>query len=245
MIRTTQLALATAAILASPRLLASPAPIQDIAVLEMAGSVTYAEPTIPITAFQIGSAAAITIKPDLGTPPTAEGPNGLRYSSSPSANRALLGDEYVLASGSQLVANLVIQNGQGGLPDTLVLTQDVSFHDDSVLRTGTAEFRIVIPDGDAWSSPDITTLPTSLVLDASAGELATLTLHDLQGLLLAEVSLDGFFLDATGEQGCTAVPNSTGRAGRLVGVGSRAVSDNDFRIQATNLPTGSFGLFIV
>lgn len=53
--------------------------------------------------------------------------------------------------------------------------------------------------------------------------------------------------DLVGTDYCSlqAVPNTTGQAGRMEVVGSPVAADNDLTLLATDLPTGTFGFFIV
>ncbi|MEL6712728.1 MAG: C-type lectin domain-containing protein [Planctomycetota bacterium] len=44
---------------------------------------------------------------------------------------------------------------------------------------------------------------------------------------------------------CMALPNSTGAIGEIRGVGSSVIASNDMTLEASNLPPGQFGIFVV
>lgn len=217
-----------------------------VAVIELTGTVTWVDESIPSTTFEVGGFATLRITPDLETPPTFFSPNGLRYTTVLSRNDARLdGRSVISGQNNQPNNNFVIQDGDAGRPDTMLLTQSTRFFDGTQTDQGTAEFLLVDPQGDAWSSADLTTLPTSFELDPALGEHAELMLFSSLGTHVATASFSTFHIDATGEQGCTGLSNSTGLPGRLTGLGSRAIADNSFSIIGENLPADAFGYFIV
>jgi choice-of-anchor B domain-containing protein len=69
------------------------------------------------------------------------------------------------------------------------------------------------------------------------------------GTLLCNDRESGLFVvsfdSGLGSTYCMANANSTGQVGTIVGSGSRVLSDNDVSLTATQLPTNSFGYFIV
>ena len=65
----------------------------------------------------------------------------------------------------------------------------------------------------------------------TAAQSGAATILDLRGCL--------------GDVGCSGQPNSTGSVGTTSGRGSLLVAANDLTIEAANLPSGVFGLFVV
>ncbi len=214
--------------------------------VDLVGELTFIEDSaFPFYGLEVGDDVRVQVRLDLLTPPTQAGPDALRYPTLPFFNRIYLRDLEILDGSPPMSPNLLVVDGDGGLSDAMAFEQPITYN----LFGSSAEGRaVLLVDGqgsDAWMSPDLTTLPPSLVLGAPGGPGATLSVFDGTNVEIATAVFSGLEIEVSGEAGCAGYPNSTGVSGRVRGLGSRVAADNTFELQAYRLPLDSFGYFIV
>ena len=91
-----------------------------------------------------------------------------------------------------------------------------------------------------------TTLPEASELLGTGTWFLHVRAIDVAGNVGPAVDLGPFEVTAAcGQNYCTAVANSTGSPGLLIGIGSDTVADQDFSLLATSLPQNQFGYFLV
>ncbi|MEM1452257.1 MAG: hypothetical protein AAF957_07080 [Planctomycetota bacterium] len=108
-------------------------------------------------------------------------------------------------------------------------------------------FAIIVDDNQVLLRTDVLQDLIGDVISASTlGGSLTFSFSDGNGML--GVSLDSVSFLVCGLEGtnfCTGNPNSTGAVGALTAAGSNDIVDNDVTLVASDLPTTTFGYFIV
>lgn len=103
-------------------------------------------------------------------------------------------------------------------------------------------------DGDGTIDPGYSLIrfsdsPNSLTIDPNG------VAYFLATVVTPTGSEEGYFRMSSrtpiGTNFCAALPNSTGAAGSIGATGSTSIADNDVVLTASNLPAGTFGIFIV
>lgn len=225
---------------------ASMAQTEPFGLLDFVGQVTSVAPVLPgyFSDITVGDSAWGEIHIDLAAPPRV-GPGGeLIYTTLDETPRFFLGSRMLRRESVTGPDPLIVTDGLTPGPDTLDYQMPVSYWDGPQMVIGSARFSFLDIDGDAWSSPALEMLPFPLMPNVTAGQSGTLEFLDPNGVLLIRATLSTIELDLSNESRCMPSLNSTGRPGRLTGLGSRVFSDNSFSIFADRLPQGSFGLFI-
>ncbi len=218
----------------------------EFAVLDFVGEVTT------VTADAIGSFQASTVGDgvwgevtlDLSTAP-AQGPgNSLLYGVISPGLTAVIGTRSLQRDGTVTYDPLRITDGFPPFADRCDLDFPIRYWDGGMQAHGTARLTVIDADGDAWGSPLIEGFPSPFLVDAAMGRSASLQVLNANGDLMVEGSLSALEIDLRSESRCSPVPNSTGRPGRLRGIGSRVFADNGFSLIGDRLPQDSFGLFL-
>ena len=240
-------ALASVSLAASLALTPAAAAQQDpFALIDFAGSVTYviAGGSGGVATTNIGDVAYGEIEIDLTVPPTQGAAGELSYALGLPVITGRIGSQALNQDLGSVRLPMTVTDGQAPAADRLDLDINIAFPGGAA--PGIARFSFVDAGGDAWSSPRIEDLPSTLVPTASNGQLAKFQILSTAGLLLIEVTLASIDIDLTRESSsiCPPVPNATGFIGRLRGQGSRVASDNQFTLFADRLPQQSFGFFI-
>ncbi len=223
-----------------------PAVPQEFAQVDVSGTVTFVAPGLTGDFASHSPADTLwgELQVDLAEAPVQLPAGALGYRTTPARTRMIVGGEFLSGLPSMPYELIRIADGSGGAPDSLTYEHGFTYWNGSMNVPGMLALSFVDIEGDAWASAILESLPTPLVPDAAAGQVATLSLTDAGGTLMIEARIDVFGFDTSFESHCYPVLNSTGRPGRLTGMGSRVFGDNNFSIFADHLPMGSFGLFI-
>ncbi|QDV09257.1 hypothetical protein Poly30_48140 [Planctomycetes bacterium Poly30] len=215
--------------------------------LSVIGEVVWTEPSLPFNSpFATGVVVSGALGVDLSTAPTQVGAQGLAYDTLPGVNRIDAGFGWLLSSAvTSTLTPLTIVNGVMGQPDSISFEQSLQLTSGLPPGDSRVVLSVIDAQGDAWSSPEIGLLPTRIEASLALGLTATISVIDVSDQLLALIEVDALELDLSGEAGCPGFPNSSGLPGRLLGIGSRAVTDNSFTLSADRLPANTFGFFLV
>ena len=214
--------------------------------VDLVGELTFIDASaFPFYDIEVGDDVTIQVRLDLLAPPIQAGPDALNYPTLAFFNRIRLGELGILDRDPPIQTNLLVVDGQGVLPDAMTFEQSIRYNLFGSFAEGRAVLLVDGQGSDVWTNPDLTTLPSSLALGAPGGPRATLSVFDGANVEIATAVFSALEIEVSGEVGCAGYLNSTGVAGRVRGLGSRAVADNAFELQASRLPLDSFGYFIV
>ena len=214
--------------------------------VDLVGELTFVEASaFPFYDIEVGDDVTIQVRLDLSTPPIQAGPGALTYPTLAFLNRIHLGDLEILDGSPSIQTDLLVADGQGVRPDAMTFEQSIHYSLFGSFAEGRAVLLVDGQSSGVWTSPDLTTFPTSLVLGAPGGPRATLSVFDGANVEIATAVFSGLELEVSGEVGCPGFTNSTGVSGLVRGLGSRVVADNTFELQAYRLPPDSFGFFFV
>lgn len=239
--------LAAAVLAASPALAVTPAQNGGV---DLYGEITWRDTTTFTHGYmRPGLPVSVQVRLDLSAPPNQLAGGALGYVPRTDFSRVQLGGSQILHWAPTVLTDLIVTDGTAGAPDTIALEHASHVWGFQGGSHGTIEGRVVLVirdiEGDAWSSPHLSDLPTTLDIDASPGTTAELTFFDLTNTAILTASLHSMDVDSSGESGCPGFPNSAGLAGRVTATGSRAVADNSLVLVADRLPPDVFGFFIM
>lgn len=222
------------------------AQVDPYGIFDFEGEVTTLTPGLSgdLADYELGDSVFGQIRIDLTVAPIM-GPGGeWQYTADFPYLTLVVGNEIVQRGHGKGPGYLVLVDGQAPNVDSLSYQFTTRYWNGAQIVNGTARFRFEDTGGDAWSTSALEMLPFPLRPDAGLGQSATLEVLDSMGSSVLEATLHIVELDLSNESHCTPILNSTGRPGRLTGLGSRVVADNSFSIFADRLPQDSFGLFI-